>query len=124
MMPRYILKCDRDTDLYVEWSTVVDNVTRVGTREQCIHDGIEAERLARADKTGTSVVRFWTEGDGYHEGSFEDEHLLVRNCQTIDDHGGMLLPRDRLLDYARLVYANDMAGAEVLLELGVVEEDG
>ncbi len=33
-MPTFILKVRPDRDLYVGWSTVVDNLTRTGTRAE------------------------------------------------------------------------------------------
>lgn len=56
-MPSYVVKADRDHDLYVMWSTVVDGPTATGTREEMAarHDVDEA-RLGRADEFGSSAL--------------------------------------------------------------------
>lgn len=66
-MPRYVIKPDPGQDLYVMWSTIVDNGWVLGSREQALQDPeVTAERLARADEHGTSAhwpgpefVRSW-----------------------------------------------------------------
>ena len=61
-MPSYIVKPRPDRDLYVMWSTVVDNLTGVGTRSEFEadyrHDPrmVAAERFDRADTNGTSAT--------------------------------------------------------------------
>lgn len=61
-----ILKAERDRDLFVEWSSVVDGPTAIGTREEMLsfmieHYGRDGEQryrasLERADRTGTSAT--------------------------------------------------------------------
>lgn len=53
-MPRFIIKPKPDEDFYVEWSTIVDDWTKAGTREEMLED-FEEERLERADKNGSSA---------------------------------------------------------------------
>lgn len=63
-MPSYVLKPSPDEDLYCIYSTVVDAVTHIGTREEIraylLHqDGVNGkpdERLDRADRNGTSCL--------------------------------------------------------------------
>lgn len=56
-MPRFIIKVVPDVDFYVEWSTVVDNWTKAGTREEFISQwGEDPARLDRADETGSSAI--------------------------------------------------------------------
>ncbi|MER7115481.1 hypothetical protein ABT332_13415 [Saccharomonospora azurea] len=100
---RCIFKAARDEDLYGEWSSTVETFTFLGTRAETLRyltetqpaDEAEA-RLARADKTGTSVLGFATEGDTHpHDlpGAWEDTGLIV------EQRG--LLPRDRMSDFLR-----------------------
>lgn len=49
-MPSSIIKPKRDEDFYVRYSTVVDSPCEFGTRDQMIAQGIDAERLDRADQ--------------------------------------------------------------------------
>ncbi len=109
-MPRFIMKANREDDLYVEWSTVVDNIVWTGTREELTKHGefsgwftgssqladIEA-RIARTDETGTSARFFDTDPQ---EGAWDDPYLLVTNDPVMDD-GYYRLDRDDLGDYAR-----------------------
>lgn len=55
-MPTFIVKPDRDADMYVAWSTIVEGPTWLGTRDEALDYGIGAERLTRADDTGTSAL--------------------------------------------------------------------
>lgn len=116
-MPRYIVKAAPDIDLYVEWSTVVDNFIWSGTREELVKYGqfsgwrlnIE-ERIARADATGTSAM--WEDWEGSQEGSWEDERFLVTNVENMD--GYFWLNRDDLAAY--------VAGDNTVLEFIPDEE--
>lgn len=65
-MGTVILKAAPDRDLFVEWSSVVDGPTVIGTREEMLafmieHYGSDGEQryrasLERADRTGTSAM--------------------------------------------------------------------
>jgi hypothetical protein len=63
-MSHYIVKIDRDTDLYVNWSTIVDAPGAIGTREGLAdylrftagEKAADAARFDRADATGTSSI--------------------------------------------------------------------
>ncbi len=93
-MGAQIVKCARDVDLYLEWSSVTESPTAVGTRAEMAgyldsdlrHSFGYAERtLAVADEYGTSARHLgctWTR-DG----------LRYRNSG--------LLPRDRMAEFAR-----------------------
>ena len=67
-MPRFVVKADRDTDLYVEWSTMSEAPTAWGTREQMTAAGFDRERLDRAEATGSScageIADWYTWGEG------------------------------------------------------------
>ena len=109
-MPRFILKTATDSDLYVEWSTVVDNLVAVGDREWFISEGNDPERLDRADKTGTSCKGFEREGDGYAFGAYDDNGFILHNMET--RQGFRWLPRKNLHAYAEAVMRGDMDVAE------------
>jgi hypothetical protein len=119
-MPRLIIKCDRDEDLYVEWSTMVDNAIAVGDRAetlaalvadwdrehpQCVpKPGYGPEdRLKRADELGSTAMPEWGEGHWDDKG-------------FIGEQRGWL-PRTSLLAYARALLADDQGAADALLEL-------
>ena len=104
-MPSFILKAAPDADVYVEWSTVVDNLTGVGTSTSW-----PADRIARADATGTSC-----KDPDYRFGGWDDqEHLLVHNTERMDALF-FLLKRSDLLAYAQAYLADDVEAAEALL---------
>ncbi|QAY70005.1 hypothetical protein [Xylanimonas protaetiae] len=68
-MPSYIIKADPDTDLFVEWSTVVEAPTRWGTRAQLEAAGFDADRLDRAATKGSScrgdIADWYVWGEGF-----------------------------------------------------------
>ncbi len=86
-MGTIILKVDPDRDLYVEWSSVVESPTYIGTRAEFlayltheIPDGYSPlpgnspeDRLARADETGTSACY----GTPPHFGAFDAGGFIV-----------------------------------------------
>ena len=101
-MPRYLMKVAPDQDLYVEWSTVVDNITWAGTREELLvfarserWKGDVEERIARTDREGTSAMFF---DEPPQEGSWDDAQLLVTNDSERD--GYFWLDRADLAAYA------------------------
>jgi hypothetical protein len=113
---RFIMKASKDDDLYVEWSSVVDDVIFVGTRmEMFTHlvredaashpgyapiQGNRAEdRLVRCDETGTSAL----DGDG----SWNDPVVQIGQEGTI--------PRDKLGEYALAMKRNDMTARDALI---------
>jgi hypothetical protein len=61
-----IIKCARDVDLYIEWSSIVESPTAVGTRAEMLghltsrQDHTSSNppeaRLRRADERGTSML--------------------------------------------------------------------
>jgi hypothetical protein len=55
-MGRYIIKPEKDRDLYIEWSTIVDSPIWWGTRQEFSDEGFEEERLDRADRLGSSSM--------------------------------------------------------------------
>ena len=76
-MPHYIVKIDRDTDLYVNWSTIVDAPGAIGTREgladylrfTACEKAADAARFDRADATGTSSI------DGFY--GWDEQEFIV-----------------------------------------------
>jgi hypothetical protein len=113
-MPSYVLKADPNRDLYVEWSTIVDDATFIGTREEMLAylqterpgGGIHAPeaRLHRADEMGTSCM--WKVAGHPRLGAWEDPRLLVAQYGY--------LRRSDLALYAML--ADDEQAARALLE--------
>jgi hypothetical protein len=94
LMGNQIIKCARDEDLYLEWSSVTESPTAVGGRLEmtCHLDsdprhayGYSERTLALADDHGTSA---WIRGCRW-----DSDGLRYRN--------GGLLPRDRMAEYAR-----------------------
>lgn len=83
-----------DRDLYVEWSTVVDDVITWGTRSELKDVGIDVERLDRAEKYGSS--------SHIGAGQWDSDGLVVAQRGW--------LPRGRLgayLDVRQLQYIED-----------------
>jgi hypothetical protein len=108
-MPSFILKASPDADIYLEWSTIVDDATWVGGRAEA-QTRYPADRIVRADDTGTSEKSACF-------GAWDDESLIVQQQG--------LLPRDRLLDYARTLQAHDEEAGLALLEpFGDDEDEG
>jgi hypothetical protein len=124
-MPSYVVKAARDEDLYLIWSTVVDCATYVGTRAEIAEhlwsehrrghpdcdpkpgSGPDA-RMARADKTGSSVL----EPAGAY--GWDDAAFMVMEAAPHDDHW-YELPRANLAAYARALLADDEPAAHALL---------
>ena len=110
-----IIKCAPDEDLYIEWSSIVEAPTAVGTRAEMLeylptgaHENCPtcrcnpgAERLERADRTGTSGLDGW-------------------GCDWTS--GGLIyqqrgyLPRARFAEFARRFLADDEASMVALLD--------
>lgn len=107
-MGKPIIRADREHDLYVEWSSIVEAPTFIGTRAEMLryltprsdpnepglnlgrrHTDPEA-RLRRADETGTSSLPD-PEYDGPPFGSWDDKGFIVEQKGW--------LPRERLYAY-------------------------
>lgn len=118
-MPSYIVKPDPELDLYVRWSTIVDNLTAVGTRKQFdnqykkdLLNGIDSEwkpeRFDRADLTGTSAFHgdFGWDGGG----------AVVHNMSVREDRHFGWLPREKFTQYCVLYSQGKVLEAENLVE--------
>ena len=83
-----IIKPERDRDMYVEWSTVVDVPTAYGDRAEMLRilhgdpgaadrSDTPERRLARADELGSSsqVGEFWWDDDVF---VFRQDGMLAR----------------------------------------------
>jgi hypothetical protein len=114
-MGRYLMKCEPDRDLYVEWSSVVDNLTWVGTRAEALHlEQTDEARLARTDLTGTSTL--WKVEGHPVEGAWDDPTIHVMNTDRREDRiYSYTLRRSDLAAYAEAYQADDTARAEALL---------
>jgi hypothetical protein len=120
---RFVMKASKDDDLYVEWSTVVDDAIFVGSREEMLthlqhedagqHPGFTPlpgnraeDRLDLCDETGTSYQHKWSSGGG-PEGSWDDSTIQIGQEGTI--------LRDKLGEYALALKRNDMVARDALI---------
>ena len=120
-MGRMIIKVKKDEDLYMQWSSVVDNAVFTGSADELVHEyGEEAlSWIGRANKFGSSSRPSSPSGPG----CWEDDGLIVTNVDTREDGSFFWLPRDRFAGYARLLNTDETTAAEALLiplELGEV----
>lgn len=95
-MPSYIVKADKDTDLYVIWSTIVDSPLSWGQAEDFPEEN--PERFERANRTGSSSF------DGFF--NWDDEEFYLRELGT--KHEDYMLPRVNLKDF--LVFLSEDPG--------------
>jgi hypothetical protein len=105
MMPRTIYKADRERDLYVVWSSVVDCPIAWGTRAEIVDylrmtdhpDAWADERFERVDRSGTSAM--WPSRDD-PEGGWSDIGWVVTEMDELPEHDSdshyVWLPRQRL----------------------------
>ncbi|MET9779372.1 hypothetical protein ABZ023_34930 [Streptomyces sp. NPDC006367] len=107
-MGRCIIKATQDEDLYLEWSSVVDACTRVGTRAEFLALGHRQEALDRADRTGTSDIVA-------HLGGWDDDSLGVGTTEHRQHEGPLILNRADLVAFARHLAVGDSQQAEALL---------
>jgi hypothetical protein len=93
-MPSYVVKAAPDSDLYCIWSTVVDCPTWLfeSRADALMHHEINADRMDRADRTGTSSI------DGFY--GWQDERFHIREVTPDADHL-WYLPRTKLVDFIR-----------------------
>jgi len=115
-MGRIVIKPDRDEDFYVGWSTIVEAPIWFGSRADAlkciIQDHRESggpadppeERLARADRYGSSIKPEANYGFGY----WDDDGFIY------EQRG--VLPRKYLIEACRLLAADDDPGVWDLLE--------
>lgn len=115
-MGRIIVKADKNLDLYVEWSTIADGPTCVGSRKEMFHHlskgdrhgvptAAEVEkRLTVADLKGSSMIDM-------PEGYWEDEGFIPQTHQ-----GQRWLRRSRFGAYCLLAASGDDEGAYLLTE--------
>lgn len=102
-MGHFIIKADRDRDLYMDWSTIVELPTFIGTRAEIIDhlkwwnerrplDNDPEARVRRADETGSSARRDPRSSyDGPLEGAWDDKGFII------EQRGW--LPRARLAEF-------------------------
>ncbi len=107
-----IVKCAPDVDLYVEWSSVTESPTWVGTRDE-VHaylasdpsrsPGYADRVLSLLDEYGTSAPRLgctWTnEGERYRNGGRLPRNRMLKFARRLlDDPGAdpsdLLVPID------------------------------
>jgi hypothetical protein len=107
-----IIKVARDVDLYMEWSSIVDAPTFVGTRAETLayltrqadptlRDEYQPPaRLARADRTGTSAFAMGSDWN-------DTGHIYEQRG---------FLPRARFEAFARAAAADDESAMLALLD--------
>lgn len=121
-MGEFVIKANPKDDLYVIWSTVVDDVTWIGTRAQVVEHlttefGVRfnaEEHAARADENGSSVQ--WS-----RTGFWDDEAIWVMGTRPEDSVEHYELPRVNLTAYAHALLIDDIPAAQALLR--VVNDD-
>ena len=111
-MGRCIIKPEADEDLYVIWSSVVDNATFVGTKEQVAQWWIGGEvarvtrefdeAIQRTDENGSSDRRFNTGGYANY-----DDTMLV--AEVPDDFGGVMSGTIKRSDIKAFVLSDNPA---------------
>lgn len=118
-MGRVIIKAAQDKDLYIEWSSIVEAPTFIGTRAEILpylrssrdRPGNAPEaRLQRADETGSSAKRD-PRAPAYRgplDGAWDDNGLIYQQMGW--------LPRAKLAEFAEKLAADDEDGAVALLE--------
>lgn len=113
-MPREIIKCEPGRDLYMEWSSVVDAPTFIGTRadlagyltsdeagrDRQMPEAVE-RRLGRADDKGSSAL--------HEAGCFWDAPGEIYMQQG-------WLPRSRFVALAERYLATDVPNVNDLLD--------
>jgi hypothetical protein len=119
-----IVKAAKDRDLYLIWSSVVDNAIWVGNRAELLEHlqreyrrehpdstpnpgKAPEDRVARADRTGSSMI----DPECYR---WDDEALTVMEGSPPD--GWYHIRRERLAEYAEALLRDDEAAAVALLE--------
>lgn len=119
-MGHLVVKVAKDEDLYMVWSSIVDNAVWIGSREELLDSSMEVgteERITRADEKGSSSMR----GIGW----WEDDDFLVHNTQHRRDAGFFELRREDFAHYARHLLTDPEQAEKVLLVLAVDDhEDG
>ena len=118
-MPRFIIKCAPDADLYMEWSTIVESPTWIGKREEleayllqsAARDGSEdevvRERITRADTFGTSAL--YPRPNATADGGWDDDGQIVEQQWW--------LPRSKFYDFAAALLDADIDGVAVAAEV-------
>lgn len=116
-MANPIIKAARDRDLYMEWSTVADGPTFVGTRAEILahleYAGRQPAdppevRVQRADATGTSAKPDPSTPNDKPIGAWDDTGLIV------EQRGW--LPRSKFGDFMQACARDNESAAYKLLE--------
>lgn len=105
-MGRAIIKVDKDEDLYMVFTTMVDSITMIGTREELAREGVTPGEFERADKFGSS---------SYRDRGVWDAAPLPMLAETRNEGWRFLLDRENYGTYARLMLEDRDTEAEALL---------
>ncbi|MFB7858723.1 hypothetical protein [Rhodococcus qingshengii] len=104
-----IIKVSKNRDLYMKWSSVVDNCTFIGTRQELLDNGeATPEDIDLADRTGTSARTL-------SEGGWESRGMLVMETETREHTEGLRLKREDFEEYTELMLKNRRKEAEDIL---------
>jgi hypothetical protein len=129
-MPSVLVKATPGRDLYCVWSTVVDNVTWIGTRAAFVAerpgDESSPERLARTDLRGTSVITHEDDPRSDYataEYGWDDTGFVVTNI-TNSPEPFYWLPRANLAAYLDAILADDDAAMYATLNVIPLNEEG
>lgn len=104
-----IIKVSKNRDLYMKWSSVVDNCTFIGTRQELLKEReATMDAIDRADRTGTSDRIFSSDG-------WDGQGNLVMETSVRNHEDGLFLRREDFEKYADLLLQGNVADAEDLL---------
>ncbi|MFF7198260.1 hypothetical protein ACFZAM_31695 [Streptomyces sp. NPDC008079] len=105
-MGRAVIRAAPDADLYMVYSTTVQSVTVIGTREELAEEGVRPDEFERADRFGSS---------SYRRRGYWQSPPLSMTASTRQDSPWYLLERRDFAEYARLMTENQDTEAEALL---------
>ena len=116
------MKASQDRDLYCMWSTVVDNVTYIWTREEVLA-AQPRDRVDRADKFGSSVILKSENAESVYtsrEGGCDHTGFIVTNIEG-SPHPFYWLKRSDLAAYLDALLTDDDEAMYTVL--AVIEDD-
>lgn len=87
-MGYYLMKADKEHDLYVNWSTYTDCPIEWGTKQEMLDAGFDEERLEHAEERGTSSF--------INAGSYNSNGHVIYSMGT---DGPWYLNRKNLYDF-------------------------
>lgn len=107
-MGRAVIKTSPGEDLYMIFSTIVDDITMIGTRAELSDEGISDMEFEKADQFGSSSAM--------RRGLWESGPLPVSRTETRNKNMWYQLKREDFSRYAHLMLEDREAEAEALME--------